>query len=219
MDSRSIFRPIVPVYDLLNRLLSLGIDQSWRREAARRFSAGRVLDLACGTGDLSLALAPRCRVVGADILPEMLARAMTKKRAARFYFPLVAAAGESLPFKAASMDGVTVAFGVRNFADREAGLKEMARVIRPGGRAVILEFAMPDRKGLRSLYLSYFRGVLPFLGRVVSGDERAYSYLPESVLNFPPPAEFRREILGAGFSEVTIQDLTFGIVRLYDARR
>ena len=144
---------------------------------------------------------------------------MTKKRAARFYFPLVAAAGESLPFKAASMDGVTVAFGVRNFADREAGLKEMARVIRPGGRAVILEFAMPDRKGLRSLYLSYFRGVLPFLGRVVSGDERAYSYLPESVLNFPPPAEFRREILGAGFSEVTIQDLTFGIVRLYDARR
>ena len=178
-----------------------------------------MLDLACGTGDLALALAPRCRVIGADILPEMLARANAKKKNARYYFPLIAAAGEALPFTNASMDGVTVAFGVRNFADRHAGLGEIARVLRPGGRAVILEFALPDQKSLRSLYLSYFRRVLPLLGRLVSGDERAYSYLPESVLNFPIPEKFRDEILQAGFTEVIVQDLTFGIVRLYDARR
>ncbi len=236
-DSRPIFRPIVPVYDLLNRLLSLGLDQSWRRRAASMLTGGRVLDVACGTGDLALADAarPGTRVVGTDILPEMLAVAARKNsarknaarktsqmmdgEASRAVLGWTASAGERLPFASSSFDAVTIAFGIRNFVDRAAGLGEMHRVLRSGGTLVILEFGVPAFAPFRALYLFYFRKVLPFIGRLVAGNERSYAYLPETVLAFPEPAEFERELEAAGFAAEPSLSLTLGIVRLYFARR
>jgi demethylmenaquinone methyltransferase/2-methoxy-6-polyprenyl-1,4-benzoquinol methylase len=221
-DSRVIFRPIVPVYDLLNRVLSLGRDQVWRRRAAGRISGGRVLDLACGTGDLAEAVArrPGVRVVGCDILPEMLAVARKKRiESAGRVLPLAAAAGERISFRTAVFDAITIAFGIRNFVDRGAGLREMHRVLRPGGLALILEFAVPENTLFRSLYLFYFLKVLPTIGRLVSRDSRSYSYLPESVLKFPQPSAFADEIRAAGFRDVMIESYTLGIVRLYHATR
>lgn len=217
-DSRLIFRPIVPVYDLLNHLLSFGMDIRWRKRAARGV-AGRVLDLACGTGDLAIELSKTSRVFGSDILPEMLAKARTKTRVSKTKIPLVASRGEALPFRTASFDAVTNAFGIRNFSDRGSGLREAARVLRPGGKLVILEFAIPSNRIFRALYLFYFLRVLPFIGRIISGNTVSYSYLPDSVLKFPSPADFAREITSAGFGDVTIQNLTMGIVRIYSASR
>lgn len=225
-DSRHIFRPIVPVYDLLNRILSLGFDQAWRRRAAALLPAGRILDIACGTGDLALAGAARrgTRVYGTDILPEMLAKADLKNRVRRgagksAAAGWVASTGERLAFQAASFDAATIAFGIRNFVDRAEGLREMARVLRPGGRLLILEFGVPTWQPFRALYLLYFRRLLPLAGRLLSGNSRSYAYLPETVLAFPEPGEFEAEIARAGFAAAPSEPLTLGIVRLYSAVR
>lgn len=220
-DSRDIFRPIVPVYDLLNRVLSAGLDRSWRRRAAVEATGMRILDLACGTGDLMAELLRigREKVVGADILPEMLARVGPKIAPFAHRSSLVVTDGERLPLLAGSFDAVTIAFGIRNFADPWAGLREIQRVLRPGGRAVILEFSLPKFAPLRLAYLGYFRGLLPLVGRVVSGDARAYSYLPESVLRWPSPDEFAARIRGAGFSSVRAIPLSAGIVHLHVAEK
>lgn len=217
MDSRTIFRPIVPVYDPLNRLLSFGMDQSWRRKAAREVLPGRVLDLACGTGDL--ALMDPGRVFGCDILPEMLLVAKKKIHSSGRSIPLIAARGEELPLRRETFESVTIAFGIRNFSDRLAGIKEIARVIKRGGRLVILEFAIPSNTLFKSLYLFYFLKVLPFIGRMISGNSRSYSYLPESVLAFPEPDRFSEELKANGFRDVRSENLTLGIVRLYVAER
>lgn len=220
-DSREIFRPIVPVYDLLNRLLSGGLDRGWRRVAAREARGMRVLDLACGTGDLMVELlrTGRPAVVGADILPEMLSRVGGKIGAYAHRSGLVAAAGENLPFASGSFDTVTIAFGIRNFMDWRRGLRQMHRVLRGGGRIVILEFGLPKTTVVRSAYLAYFRGVLPLVGRVVSRDPRAYSYLPDSVLRWPTPESFLAELTSAGFREARETPLASGIVHLYVAEK
>lgn len=224
-DSRPIFRPIVPVYDLLNRCLSLGLDQSWRRHAASHLPRGRVLDVACGTGDLALADAarPGVRVFGTDILSEMLSVAARKNSARRNAAGAVigwtASAGERLPFRSACFDALTIAFGIRNFVDRRAGLVEMARVLRPGAPLLILEFGVPGIRPIRALYLFYFTRLLPFIGSVIAGNPRSYAYLPETVLAFPEPSDFVDEIAAAGFKNVESESLTMGIVRLYRAAR
>lgn len=204
----------MPVYDLLNRLLSFGMDQHWRRVAARRVDGGLVLDLACGTGDLSIALSRRSRVVGSDILPEMLAVARRKAKA----IPFAASDGEHLSFRDDAFDAVTIAFGIRNFSNRKAGLREMARVLTPNGRLVILEFAIPSNVLFKNLYLFYFLKVLPFVGKMISRNSRSYSYLPESVLGFPEPLQFIEEIRSCGFTDLSTEAMTFGIVRIYSAR-
>jgi len=216
---RSMFARIAPAYDLLNRTLSLGIDQRWRRAAiacAGEVRGRTVVDSCCGTGDLSLALAARgARVVGVDFTREMVDRARAKaaRRAARPVF--VRGDALRLPLASGSADAATVAFGIRNVADRRRGLDEMRRVVRPGGRVVVLEFGTPRRGVFGALYRLYFTRVLPWLGRRVSGDADAYSYLPRSVLAWPDPETLRREMEELGFTECAFRPLTRGIAFLH----
>lgn len=223
-DVRRLFASIAPVYDILNRVLSLRRDVAWRRALARRLPAGPpsrwTLDLACGTGDLAIELLRRGhRVVGADFVEPMLRRAAAKaaRRGARL--PLVVADAHRLPFRAGSFDAVTVAFGVRNFADRAAALGEIRRVLAAGGALGVLEFGLPRGPSVRRAYLAYFTRILPAIGRIVSGDRRAYAYLPESVLAYPPPEVFARDLEAVGFSEARWTDLTLGIAHIVTAMR
>ncbi|HXE59001.1 MAG TPA: bifunctional demethylmenaquinone methyltransferase/2-methoxy-6-polyprenyl-1,4-benzoquinol methylase UbiE [Gemmatimonadales bacterium] len=221
---RDIFTAIAPRYDLLNHLLSLNVDRRWRRRAVRRLgweraSDGRYLDLCAGTLDLAAALARepgfRGRVIGADFVLPMLE--LGRRKSDRV-LPVNADALE-LPFADATFDGVTVGFGVRNLADLDAGLAEAARVLKPGGRLVILEFATPRRQPLRALYLFYFRRVLPWIGRLVSKHTSAYTYLPESVLAFPEPDALAERMRGHGFGEVGYELLVGGICALHVGAR
>ena len=219
-----MFTAIAPRYDFLNHLLSLNVDRSWRRTAVARLGweakpDGVYLDLCAGTLDLAAELARRDgfrgRVVGADFVVPMLARGRHKaSRTAP-----VAADALALPFAAAQFDGALVGFGVRNLADLDAGLREAARVLRPGARFVILEFATPRFAPLRAAYLFYFRRILPAIGRLVSKHRDAYTYLPESVLAFPDPDALARRFGAAGFSNVGFELLTGGICALYHGTR
>jgi len=221
---RSMFAAIAPRYDLLNHLLSLNVDRSWRRAAVRRLAweqrpDGTYLDLCAGTLDLAatLARAPGFRgtVLGADFVLPMLARGKGKAPRTR----PVGADALALPFVDARFDGAMVAFGVRNLADLDAGLRETHRVLRPGARFVVLEFTTPRFAPLRALYLFYFRRVLPAIGRAVSKHRDAYTYLPESVLDFPDPDAFARRLEAAGFSNVRHEILTGGICALHHGTR
>src|SRR5438094_7024004 len=221
---RIIVAAIAPRYDLLNRLLSLNVDRSWRRAAVRRLAwerrpDGTYLDLCAGTLDLAATLA-RARgfhgtVVGADFVIPMLARGKGKAARAR----PVGADALTLPFADARFDGAMVAFGVRNLADLDAGLAEAFRVLKPGARFVVLEFATPRFAPLRALYLFYFRRVLPAIGRAVSKHRDAYTYLPESVLAFPEPAALARRLAAAGFRNVSWELLTSGICAVHHGAR
>lgn len=217
---REMFTAIAPRYDLLNRVLSLTIDRTWRRRAVSRLGwegrpAGTYLDLCAGTLDLAADLARqpgfRGRVVGADFVVPMLRLGRGK---ARDVFP-VGADALKLPFRDAQFDGCTVGFGVRNLADLDSGLREMARVIKPGARLVVLEFSTPQRWPIRPLYLLYFQRILPRIGRMVSKHTTAYSYLPSSVLDFPDPHELADGLRRAGFCEVAFEPLTFGIAVIH----
>ena len=189
---RTLFDGIAPRYDLLNHLLSVGIDRSWRRRAVghlRELNPKTILDVATGTGDLALEAArlQASRIVGIDIAPRMLERAK-RKVAARSLSPLIdlcSGAAEKLPFADGSFDAVMVAFGVRNFTHLERGLREIFRVLRDGGRFVVLEFSHPHRFPVRQLYFFYFTRILPVIGRAVSGHREAYRYLPETVHGLP----------------------------------
>jgi demethylmenaquinone methyltransferase / 2-methoxy-6-polyprenyl-1,4-benzoquinol methylase len=218
-EVRRMFGAIAPRYDLLNHLLSLNRDRAWRRRAVDRLLQGApphgvFLDACAGTFDLSVELADRPAfagtVLGFDFAYPML-DAGRGKLAGRAIAPACADA-LSLPLPDASVDGAMVAFGVRNLASLEAGLHEFARVVRPGGRLVVLEFMTPQWQPFRGLYLFYFRRVLPLVGRLISKHGSAYSYLPESVLQFPEPAELARLMEGAGFGGVEWDVLTGGIV-------
>jgi demethylmenaquinone methyltransferase/2-methoxy-6-polyprenyl-1,4-benzoquinol methylase len=218
-----MFDAIAPRYDLLNHLLSLGIDRRWRRFAVRQLQipqGGRVLDLATGTGDLALAIAAATpasvRIVGADFTQGMLLRGREKIAASpwRQRLTLVNAPCESLPHPAAVFDGVTIAFGIRNVVDRRAGLREMCRVLKPGGRAVILEFSTPRNGMVRAVYHFYFHRLLPRIGGLLS-QRRAYEYLPDSVLEFPDRETFLGLMADAGFTSLRHFDLTFGIATVY----
>lgn len=227
---REMFARIAPRYDFLNHLLSLGLDRLWRRRVAQRFrhilarDDARVLDLCCGTGDLTLALerAGRAAVIGTDFAHPMLVRAREKAgRMNRRHSPGAYAEADALtlPFADGSFDLVTVAFGFRNLANYERGLGEMCRVLRPGGELGILEFAEPRGTLLGPLYRFYFTKIIPRLGGAISGSPSAYSYLPSSVAEFPQPEELAALISRAGFRDVRYELWTIGSVALHTARR
>jgi len=213
-----MFSAIAPRYDLLNRLLSLTIDRSWRRTAVDRLDwerrpEGVFLDACAGTLDLATELARRGgfrgRVVATDFALPMLRLGAGKPPAGTVRSAV--ADTLRLPLADGSMDGAIVGFGVRNLAGLDEGLAELARVVRPGARLVVLDFTTPSNAVVRSLYLVYFRRVLPVVGRLVSGHPSAYTYLPESVLDFPPPLELRSRMHRAGFRDSGHQLLTGGI--------
>ncbi|HTY05563.1 MAG TPA: ubiquinone/menaquinone biosynthesis methyltransferase [Gemmatimonadales bacterium] len=221
---RGMFAAIAPRYDLLNHLLSFNVDRRWRRRAVRRLGwerrpDGLYLDLCAGTLDLAATLARadgfRGRIIGADFAIPMLARGRAKSARVR---PVGADALE-LPFPDGEFDGALVGFGVRNLADLDSGLAEAARVLKPGSRLVVLEFTTPRFAPLRAAYLFYFRRLLPLIGRAVSKHTDAYTYLPESVLNFPSPDGLARRLEAAGFHDVDFDLLSGGICALHYGTR
>ncbi len=214
-----MFGRIAPRYDVLNRLLSLGRDSSWRRAVAGRLASCQpslVVDLCTGTGDLALAL--DASVIGADFCLPMLEIARRKADRLGRRFPLCAADALSLPFADASVDAVTVGFGIRNFEALDLGLEELARILRPGGRVFVLEFSRP--RGIMAPLLGWWvRNVPPRVGRVISGDGEAYSYLPVTVGSFPDGAALAARLEAVGFESVTVTLLTGGVASLYEGRR
>ncbi len=221
-----MFDRIAPRYDLLNRLLSFGIDQWWRREAVEVLRAerpSRVLDVATGTADLAIRAARVLdpdEVVGVDLAAEMLhiGRRKVAREGSTRTITLHEADAADLPFADASFDAALVAFGVRNFEDLQAGLREIARVLRPEGTLVVLEFSWPRTPVVRQLYSLYARYVLPLVGRLLSGDAGAYAYLPASVRAFPDGNDFLRRMEVADYHDLKWRPLTFGVASLYRGR-
>lgn len=224
---REMFSSIAPRYDLLNHLLSFNVDRLWWRRTARMFAAtlardnARVLDLCCGTGDMAFALKRQAGkahplILGADFSHPMLQRA--REKSAKTSLCWMEADALRLPLPDATFDLVTAAFGFRNLADYDAGLREMARVLRPGGEAGILDFGEP-RGPLGALYRLYFRRVLPSIGTIISGVRGPYQYLPASVERFPAPEEMLERMRAAGFREATWTPYSFGIAGLYRGTR
>lgn len=225
---REMFTSIAPRYDLLNHLLSFNVDRMWWRRTARTFhhilarSDARVLDLCCGTGDMTFALRREAgkssgRFCGADFSHAMLQRAIAKSESANSP-TWIEADALNLPFPNGHFDLVTSAFGFRNLADYDAGLGEIARVLRPRGECGILDFGEP-RGAMGALYRIYFKQVLPRVGTLISGVRGPYAYLPASVARFPAPQEMLARMKNAGFSEATWTPYTFGIAGLYRGKK
>lgn len=217
-----MFDNISPQYDLLNRVLSFGIDVYWRKRAIAMLKSDKpayILDVATGTADLAieaLQLNPR-QVTGVDISAGMLSKGEEKLRKRRLEdrIKLVLGDSEGLPFEESTFDAVTVAFGVRNFEDLDRGLSDIIRVMRPGGKLVVLEFSKPRIFPIKQLYALYSNYILPSVGKLISRDGSAYTYLPESVQAFPEGNDFLRHLLGAGFVNNQQKRLTFGICSIY----
>ena len=213
------FDKIARTYDRLNRLMTLGLDRRWRGRAAHAVESGKreeesVLDVACGTGDMAVGLAERgCTVTGVDLSEKMLAIAKRKVESGKWKV----ADAENLPFPDDSFDAVTCAFGVRNFVHLEKGLSEMLRVLKPGGRMVILELATPDSKLILPFYNLYTKHIIPWLGSRIAGNREAYTYLPDSIARFPKGAAFLDIIQNLKFKvqNCTERKFTFGVCRLY----
>ncbi len=217
-----MFDNISGKYDFLNHSLSLNLDKYWRKVAVsnlRNLPVTSLLDVATGTGDMikpALKLMPK-RVVGLDISEGMLREARNKfpNRYKDTVIEFVKGDSENLPFPDNEFDAETVAFGVRNFEDTLKGLREMHRVLKPGGKIVVLEFSRPAVFPFRNIYQFYFTNLLPFFGRWVSKDKEAYTYLPESVRSFPEREEFTGMMKNAGFYDCKVRPLTFGVVSVY----
>ena len=225
---QQMFDNIAPTYDKLNHIMSLNVDKLWRRHALKEIVDGtpqRILDVACGTGDSTISIARAAaegtKVTGADISEGMMALVTEKAEKAGVLdrIDLQVADGEALPYEEGTFDRVTCAFGIRNFEHKEKGLEEFRRVLRPGGRAVILELSVPQNKVLRWAYDLYFLHILPWVGGKVSGNKAAYKYLPASVHNFPAPKEFCRMMEEAGFRSVRFRTFTFGLCRMFTGER
>jgi demethylmenaquinone methyltransferase / 2-methoxy-6-polyprenyl-1,4-benzoquinol methylase len=224
---REMFSSIAPRYDLLNHLLSFNVDRLWWRRAARTFSAilarpdARALDLCCGTGDMSFALqraakGSGAKILGADFSHPMLQRAGQKSAGTALRW--VEADALNLPFASDQFDLVTAAFGFRNLADYDAGLREIVRLLRPGGEVGILDFGEP-RGLLGDIYRVYFKRVLPVVGTMISGVRGPYAYLPASVERFPSPQEMLERMSRAGFREASWTPYTFGVAGLYRGKK
>jgi demethylmenaquinone methyltransferase/2-methoxy-6-polyprenyl-1,4-benzoquinol methylase len=222
-----MFDAIAPRYDLLNRVLSAGIDRRWRTTAIRSLRlTGKetLLDVCTGTADVAIESRRQggaARVIGVDFAKSMLRLGKEKLLRAGEAGTVTLIRGDAmrLPVADQTADAVTVAFGIRNVQSPEVACREMARALRPGGRLAILEFGVPRIPGISTMYLWYFKYLLPLIGRAVSGHTVAYSYLPASVGSFPPPAEFMAVLRSAGFVDVRTIPLTFGIVYLYTAEK
>lgn len=236
-----MFNNIAPTYDKLNHILSLNIDKIWRKKAVKRivknlrnseseklknnsqilkFSDSQVLDVACGTADSTIALAKAgiSHVIGVDISEEMLKVGEEKVSAMKLdsSITLKVEDCENLSFDDNTFDAAFIAFGIRNFEDKMKGLKELKRVLKNNGHLLILELSVPQNKILLSLYKLYFLNILPFIGKKISGDNKAYTYLPHSVMNFPKPKEFMAMMEECGFKNVRQKALTFGLCRMYE---
>ena len=225
---QEMFDHIAPTYDKLNHLMSMNVDRAWRRRALKEIvdgTAQRILDVACGTGDSTIAIAKAAakgsEVVGVDISEGMMAlvEGKAEKAGVGDCIRLEVADGEALPYADGTFDRVACAFGIRNFEHKEKGLAEFLRVLRPGGKAVVLELSVPRNRVVRWVYDLYFTRILPRIGGAVSGDRAAYSYLPASVHNFPSPKEFCRMMEDAGFREVSVRTFTGGLCRLFIGKR
>ncbi|MDE6493798.1 MAG: bifunctional demethylmenaquinone methyltransferase/2-methoxy-6-polyprenyl-1,4-benzoquinol methylase UbiE [Bacteroidales bacterium] len=220
---RNLFDNIAPAYDRLNHLLSFGMDKGWRRKAVREITdiskPLSVLDVACGTGDFTIDIARHAaygsRVVGIDLSEEMMKAGRAKIESAGLEAVLEYGDGEALPYEDLSFERVSIGFGIRNFEHPDRGLAEMFRVLKAGGRLVILELSVPSNSMVRRCYKLYALHILPVIGGWVSGDHRAYRYLPASVIAFPAPDIFMRMMREAGFRNVRQQALTFGVCRMY----
>ena len=233
---RSMFNNIAPTYDKLNHILSLNIDKIWRKKAVKRIckhikdsetqrlrdSETQVLDVACGTADSTIALAKAGvpRVTGVDISEGMLKVGEKKIEELNLnsVISLKVEDCENLSFNDNTFDAAFIAFGIRNFEDKKKGLKELHRVLKPNGHLLILELSVPQNKILLSLYKLYFLHILPFIGKKISGDNKAYTYLPQSVMNFPKPKDFLQTMEECGFNDVRQKALTFGLCRIYEGR-
>lgn len=219
---REMFDDIAPRYDLLNSILSAGIHKGWKRKvikSLRETEPENILDVACGTCDLAIMAArikPK-KIIACDISEQMLAigkRKVEKKELGQL-IQLMLADAEKLPFGNETFDAITVGFGVRNFETLEKGLGEMLRVLKPGGRLVVLEFSQPTKSPFRQLYNLYFTCVLPFIGKLISRNHKAYQYLPDSVIQFPAGKDFLFIMNQIGYKNTHFQSLTFGIASLY----
>lgn len=217
-----MFNKIAGTYDLLNHLLSFGMDIYWRRQVVKKLAKSRpsrILDLATGTGDLAIATAslqPE-KIYGVDIAPKMLEIGKNKLRQKKLENMICLEEGDSenLRFENNTFDAITVAFGVRNFENLEKGLKEMYRVLQNGGQAVILEFGKPDGFPFKQIYQFYFLNLLPLLGKMLSKDQHAYTYLPNSVMEFPTGKSLTDLMEKCGFKETSCDKLSLGICSLY----
>ncbi len=223
---QNMFNNIAPKYDQLNHLLSAGIDKSWRRKVRKALAADHpeiILDVATGTGDLAIELArlPVNKIIGIDIAEDMLKIGKKKvaKRKLDQVITLERGDSENIHFEDNYFDAITVAFGVRNYENLEKGLREMYRVLKPGKKAAILEFSRPASFPMKNIYKFYFNHVLPTIGRMVSKDKSAYTYLPQSVARFPENKDFLKVLLKTGFKNSRQKRLTFGIATLYLAEK
>ena len=226
-----MFNNIAPTYDKLNHILSLNIDKIWRKKAVKRICknlrnsesqnlrSAHVLDVACGTADSTIALSKAGIpfVTGIDISDGMIKIGEEKIAALKIdNINLKVDDCENLSFNDNTFNSAFIAFGIRNFEDKKKGLNELRRVLKDKGHLLILELSVPQNKILLSLYKLYFLHILPFIGKKISGDSKAYTYLPQSVMNFPKPKEFMKMMEECGYKNVKQKALTFGLCRIYE---
>lgn len=224
---RDMFDNIAPAYDRLNRLMSFGLDRSWRRKAVRMVAAthpAHIVDIATGTGDFAIALAeaiPGTYVTGLDLSEGMVTRGRAKVAAAGLTDRVNLITGDCLdaPMPEGAADAITVAFGVRNFADLAAGYRAMYRMLRPGGMLCVIELSTPESALVRPFYNLYAGGVIPLMGRMISADSRAYSYLPATIAAVPRGRAMLELMAGAGFTDTAFRPLTLGVCTIYTAIR
>jgi demethylmenaquinone methyltransferase/2-methoxy-6-polyprenyl-1,4-benzoquinol methylase len=226
---KKLFNEISEGYDLFNHVTTLNIDKRWRKKAIRRAvdrtNPQEILDVACGTGDFTIAIAkaacPKSRVTGVDIAADMLARLRKKAREAHVEKMIRVETGdaEALRFADATFDVVCIAFGVRNFENREKGLREMLRVLKPDGKLVLLELSVPSNFVARWLFKFYLVHILPWIGGALTGNKASYRYLAASVRAFPGPDTFKQILKNSGFRHIRQKPLFFGVCRLYTAKK
>jgi demethylmenaquinone methyltransferase/2-methoxy-6-polyprenyl-1,4-benzoquinol methylase len=222
---RSMFNSIAPVYDIMNRLMTFGIDKHWRAltvKTVRKSGAKKLLDIATGTGDLAIKLAKEIdgsHVTGVDLSEGMIAVGQQKVDQANLSDRITLATADALqlPFPDNSFDAITVAYGVRNFEHLDKGYLEMLRVLRPGGLLCVLELTPPSSPMVKPFYAAYTRGIIPIVGRLLSNDKRAYTYLPESIAAVPARENMLDLMRNAGFASTSYRSLTFGVCTLYTA--